>query len=571
MTASSARYQWQIAAFDAKTADELARSCGIPRLLALMLLLRGVDTPEDARAFLRPSLQQLSCPFELDGMRAAVERVRAAKSRNESVLVFGDYDVDGVAATAILAQGLRRFGIERVGCDMPDRFTEGYGLMPEHVEKAKEEGYSLLITVDNGISAHAAAARARAVGLDLIITDHHALDATLPDAVAVVNPKRGPSDHATAMIAGAGVAFKLALALNESPNALDIVALGTVSDIVPLLGENRIFTALGLKHIKKYRRLGIAKLARAASFSLEDISAQKIGFQLGPRLNAAGRLDTGHAALELLMTDDEARADMLAKTLNKANEERRAIEREIYEQAIETLEAFMTEEQRSIVLAREDWHQGVVGIVASRLQNRYYRPSIVFSMGEDGYWHGSARGGPGFNMIAALQACDGLLLKYGGHAAAAGMTVAPEYLSDFRERFESEALRQLGAGKLQPRLQVDAMVALGQLDSAFIRGLELLEPYGQANPQPMFCAADVEVVPHSMRVLKDLHVKFSVRQGDVQIDVIAFQMAERFCTESLPERADIVFTPQINTFNNVSAVQLVLKDLRVASRDARGN
>jgi single-stranded-DNA-specific exonuclease len=566
MTATEAQYHWNFQTFDIKRADALGNASGVSPLLAHLLLQRGVDSAEAAYDFLNPSLRQLSDPYELDGMDEAVNRIMQAKERGEAILVFGDYDVDGIAAAAILSRGLRRFGIQKVGCDMPDRFAEGYGLTPARVEQAKEEGYSLLITVDNGVSAHEAANRARALALDLIITDHHTIEGDLPDAVAVINPKRGSPDHFGAFICGAGVAFKMAMALNGSPNDLDLVALGTVSDIVPLLRENRVYAALGLQHIKKYRRLGIEMLARAAKFSLDEISTHKIGFQLGPRLNAAGRLDSGHAALNLLMLENneenEPQAEALAQSLNNANEERRAIERDIYDQAVENLDAFLTEEQRTIVVAHKDWHQGVVGIVASRLQNKYCRPVIVFSLGDDGFWHGSGRSGPGFNMVEALNVCADLLVRYGGHVAAAGMTLEQANLDTFRERFEAEALRQLGRGKLQPVLTIDATVAFSQMDGAFVRSLERLEPYGQANPEPVFCAISVDIIPQSIRVLKEYHVKFAARQEDVQMDVIAFGMAERFYKESLPEKADIVFTPKMNSYNGVTAVQLVLKDLR---------
>ena len=251
MTASEAQYQWNMASFDVKRADELSSKSGISPLLAHLLLLRGVETPEEAQDFLYPLLQHLSNPYEMEGMREAVDRIVVAKERDEAILVFGDYDVDGVAAAAILTRGLRRFGMRNVDCDMPDRFAEGYGLTPERVEQAKEEGISLLITVDNGISAYEAAERAKILDIDLIVTDHHAIEGELPEAVAVVNPKRGSDDHAAAFISGAGVAFKLAFALNGSPNDLDLAALGTVSDIVPLLRDNRVIVTLGLQHIKK--------------------------------------------------------------------------------------------------------------------------------------------------------------------------------------------------------------------------------------------------------------------------------------------------------------------------------
>lgn len=562
MSVAHLHYRWQIAPFDAARARALAAEVGLPPLIAHLLLLRGVETPDAMRDFLSPSLSHLSDPFAMTGMRAAVKRIMEARARDESVLVFGDYDVDGITAAAILTRGLRRFGLKHVDCDMPDRFSEGYGLTPERVERAHRDGFVLLITVDNGISAHAAAARARELGLDLIITDHHALDAELPDALAVINPKRDDPDLPTAHLSGAGVAFKLAAALNGAPHDLDIAALGAVADIVPLLQENRVIVALGIKHMKKHRRLGLARLAQVSRFDINEVNAQKIGFQLGPRLNAAGRIETGHAALELLMTDCEEQAAALARTLDKANEDRRAIEQHIYEQALEILDAFLKEEQRSIVLAADDWHQGVIGIVASRLQMRYHRPVVICCLGDDGLLHGSARSGPGFDMMAALAACDAHLRQYGGHRAAAGLTLEAARLDAFRECFEQDALRQLGAESIEPLLKIDALAALSQLDGAFMSALEHMAPFGQANPEPVFCAAGVDVAPQSMRVLKDQHLKFSVRQGKALFTAMGFRMAERYFTAPFPSKLDIVFTPQLNTYNNVTETQLVLKDMR---------
>ncbi len=563
MTAAASKRQWRIAPYDHHRASILAEAVGLLPLQAHLLLLRGIDSPDKARAFLAPSLSQLSDPFVLTDMDRATARIAEAKTRGESVLVFGDYDVDGIAAAAILTRGLRRFGLSRVGQDMPDRFSEGYGLTPDRVERAVAEGYELLITVDNGISAHDAAARARVLGLDLIVTDHHALDDQLPEAVAVINPKRDPEDHPTAHLAGAGVALKLSTALNGVPHDLDIAALGTVSDIVPLRDENRVITALGIRHMIRHNRVGIAKLAHAAHFDLSTVNAQKIGFQLGPRLNAAGRLDSGHTALELLMTECEAQAAALAATLNKANEDRRLIERDIYEQASEILEAFLDERQRSIVLAQEGWHQGVVGIVASRIQTHYNRPTIICTLGDDGLLHGSARGVPGFDMMAALTACRDHLIKFGGHMAAAGVTLAPDAMDAFRLQFEREALQQLGAEPAEPILNVDAVLSFSQLNHAFVRTIERMEPFGQGNPEPVFCAAGVAVVPHSLRVLKDQHLKMSLRQDDVVLSAIGFRMAERYFVGDFPNALDIVFTPQFNTYNGNTSIQLVLKDMRL--------
>lgn len=564
MTLAIPRNRWNIAPFDAKRAGELGLKLDVPPLIAHLMLLRGLKTDQEMRDFLRPSLSQLSDPFDLEDMRSAVDRIIAARDRGESVLVFGDYDVDGITGAVIMARGLRRFGVQRVDCDMPNRFAEGYGITPEHVDEARERGFSLIITVDNGISAHAAAEHACDIGLDMIITDHHALEDKIPPAVAVINPKRGRPDHPAYMLAGAGVALKLATALNGVPNDLDIAALGTVSDIVPLLAENRVITALGIRHMIKHGRIGIARLARTARFDLAEVSAHKIAFQLGPRLNAAGRLDTGHTALELLMTECEAQAATLAEALHKANEERRGIEQRIFDEAEEILEAFLTPAQRSVVLAQDAWHQGVIGIVASRVQVKYQRPVIICCKAEDGLLHGSARSSPGFNMVEALGACSEHLVTFGGHAAAAGVALEPAALEAFKDAFEQQALKQLGPDGVEPILDVHAIVGLSQLNSAFIRCLDCLEPYGQANPEPLFCALGVDVSPQSVRILKEQHIKFEVRQGDVAMKAVGFRMAERFYTGEMPPKLDIVFSPGFNTYNGETTIQLTLKDTRAS-------
>ncbi len=568
MTLISARQPWHIASFDARRTTSLAKEAGVPPLIAHLLLLRGPETASEMQDFLKPSLKHLSNPFDLTDMQVAVNRIIVARDRGEAILIFGDYDVDGITAAAILARGLRRFGIRRVDCDMPSRFVEGYGITPDRVDETRRRGFDLIITVDNGISAHAAAARARQIGLDMIITDHHTLEEELPPAVAVINPKRGRPDHPAAMLSGAGVALKLAMALNGVPHDLDIAALGTISDIVPLQAENRVIAALGIKHMIKHNRVGIAKLAHTAHFDLNSVSAHKIAFQLGPRLNAAGRLDTGFSALELLLTECEEQAAAIAAALNQTNEERRAIEQQIYEEAEQILDAFLTESQRSIVLAQEDWHQGVIGIVASRIQSRYQRPAIICCRNEDGLLHGSGRSGYGFNMIEALNRCSEHLVTFGGHAAAAGLSLSAESLEPFRTAFERQVIAQLGLERTEAPLKVDALVTLSQLTGDFVRSLECLEPHGQDNPQPLFCAAGVEVAPQSIQVLKEQHLKFVVRQGDITLPVMGFRMAERFFTEEIPEILDIVFTAEMNTYNGATKVQLILKDMRAAETGA---
>ena len=556
--------RWNVAETDRGAATAMARAAGVPPLVAQLLLLRGIDTPEAAERFLRPRLADLCDPMLLTGMGEAVERISLARDRGEKVLVFGDYDVDGIAATALLSRALLRFGVGEVGCGMPDRLREGFGLMPDQVERAAADGVNLIITVDNGISAFAAAGRATELGVDLIITDHHNIEDQLPPAAAVVNPRREAAGHPAGALCGAGVAFKMATALNGAPNDLDIAALGTVADMVPLLGENRVIVALGLRHMSRHRRVGLAKLADVSGITLDGISSEKIGFQLGPRINAAGRLDDARVALDLLLTDCPDTAGGIAKLLNTANEERRAIEKQIFDEAVEELDAFLKREQRSIVVSRRGWHPGVIGIVASRLYGRYHRPVVILSVDDDGMARGSARSGPGFDMMAALTECREHFTKFGGHKAAAGMSLPAAGIPGFSADFERAARTQLGPDPPAPLVEIDAIASLGELDGALLKTLEALEPHGQGNPSPLFAACGVEIVPQSVKVFKDLHVKMAVRQGGATLSAIWFKNAERFFTENYPARVDIAFTPQHGTHITDTAVHLRLHDIRAA-------
>lgn len=564
MNGLGVRNEWNIAPQDDPGVQALSSALGIPPILAQLLLRRGLATTESARTFLNPSLQQLSDPFLLTGMREAVERITRARDANEHVLVFGDYDVDGISGTAILFNGLKRFGLQHVSCNMPKRLTEGYGLDNEHVDEALAQGVTLIITVDNGISAHGPAAHARAAGIDLIITDHHSIEHGLPDALAVINPQREPATYPGRFLCGAGVAFKLATALNGSPNDLDIAALGTVADIVPLLEENRVIVALGLKHIMRHQRNGIAKLAEVAGIDLQSISSVDIGFQIGPRINAAGRLNNGIAALQLLLTECPDQATEMASFLNDANTERRSIEKDIYEEALEELEACFTPAQRGIVLAREGWHPGVIGIVASKIQGRYHRPVVIIAVGEDGVGRGSARANNGFDMVKAFRGCQEHLVKFGGHRSAAGLTIAMDNVAGFCVSFEEAAREQLGDGDIISELAVDVIASLSELDPTLLNAIARLEPLGHHNPAPVFCTLGVEALGASARILKDQHLKVSFRQGDTVVQAIGFNMAERFYTEDLTGLVDIAYTPQFNSWRGETTIQLLLKDIRPA-------
>ena len=563
MTEVGVRHIWKVKPFDRESVQQLAKATNLPPLLAHLMLERGQDTPEKVNEFLHPALAQLSDPFLLTDMGIAVERIRKARDHDESVLVFGDYDVDGISAAAILTNGLRRYGINKVSCSMPQRLLEGYGLNVERVKVAKDEGIDLIITVDNGISAHEATDCAASMGIDVIITDHHAIDENLglPNAVAVINPCREPDNYAGRHLCGAGVAFKLSTALNDSPNDLDIAALGTVADIVPLIGENRVIVALGLKHMAKHQRMGLRQLARRVGLKIDQISSENIGFQLGPRINAAGRLDDGQLALNLLLSTCPQETFSMAEALNIANEERREIESAIYLEAVEEIEACLNQEDRSIVLSRRGWHPGVIGIVASRLQRRYHRPVVVIAVDDEGTGRGSGRSGPGFNLVEAFSACSKHFERFGGHTSAAGMTVLEQSIEAFRSDFEIVARGQLGIGELIAEVTIDAIAAFSEMDTRLVTSLQMLEPLGHHNPFPVFGTFGVTIVPESIRILKEQHLKLTLEHENTLLPAIGFNMAERFFTEEFRGKVDVAYTPKFNTWRSETTIQLVLKDI----------
>jgi len=561
MNSGTMEIPWVVAEEDRAKTAELARELELPRIAAHLLVLRGMATVEEAKRFLNPSLDDISDPFLLTDMRAAVARITQARDSSERVLVFGDYDVDGISGTVILVDALHRFGIEKYGYGMPSRVTEGYGLSPEHVETAAAEGVDLIITVDNGINARDAANTARRLGIDLVVTDHHQIEGELPEAAAVVNPKRESEGCPAEDISGAGVAFKLATALTGAMENLDLVALGSVADIVPLLGENRALVALGLEDMIQHPRIGLVKLAAIAGVDIHQINSERIAFQLAPRLNAAGRLGDGCVPLELLMTDSPEDAARVASELDDANMKRRAIEQTIFDQAVEEIEATLLRDRYSIVLANRQWHPGVVGIVASRIQQKYNRPVVLLAMDEDGTGRGSGRSVPGFDLAAALGRCREHLIRFGGHAAAAGLTLFEDGLEAFQHAFEEEARALLADQEIRSTLEIDAQVSLREIDSQLVKAITRLEPFGCKNASPVFCAYGVEPIPHSVRELRGGHARFEVRQGAQQLQVIAFRMASLVHEKVAFRPIDIAFTPKFNTWRGETTVQLVLKDI----------
>ncbi len=557
---------------DLSGCEALAAALGVSGLTARLLLLRGMDTPEKGRQFLDSRLAALPDPYLLPGMERAVERLVPALARGERISVHGDYDVDGITGTALLVETLRAFGAE-VDYHIPLRLKDGYGLCADALKKAAQGGARVILTVDCGVSAVAEARLARELGLELIITDHHQPSARLPEATAIVNPHLQENRFPFPDLAGVGVAFLLLVALRRAlreggvfqgqpepdlRHSLDLVALGTIADIVPLTEVNRTLTKVGLAILNEGTRAGIQALKEVAAVG--EITCGVVGFRLAPRLNAAGRLEDAAEGVELLLESSPAGARGKASRLDGFNRERRRIEQETLQQAIARLEDDGTSNLHSIVLADDRWHPGVIGIVASRLVERYHRPTVLIAL-ENGQGKGSARSIQGFHLFRALQKCREELTGFGGHEYAAGLSLTADRVDSFAGAFERIAGEDLTDEDLRPRLSHDGKVRLENLPLSQVREWALLAPFGAGNPQPAFVATDLEV--RQPRIVGKDHLRFLVRQDGVSMPCIAFGMAARL--EELGERVDLLFVPALNQWQGRTSVQLQIRDFRPAT------
>ena len=562
--ASHSAATWREKPIERSRALGLARSLRVSPLLAQLLINRGISEAPEAQRFLEPGREPLSDPLAMAGMAEAVARLLQARDRGEQVLVFGDYDVDGIAGIAILSRAFRRFGIARCFHDMPHRVLDGYGLNPDRVHQAHRDGIDLIVTVDNGSSSHEAAALAESLGIDLIVTDHHHLEHGLPPAVAVVNPKRDDTAAPWADACGAAIAFKLACALTGEVHDLDLAALGTVADVVPLLGENRDIVAAGLQWAATHPRAGMQALAEIAKLQLSALKADEIAFQIAPRLNAAGRMGSGLRGVDLLLTDSPTEARRLARDLDRANEERRQVERGIFEEIEGIVQDTFSPAQRSIVLGCAGWHSGVLGIVAARVLARYNVPTILIAFDEDGIGRGSGRSGQGVHMAEALAACHDLLDSFGGHRAAGGITIREENLQAFRDQFNTAITEQIPEGPPPPELEVDAILALSEIDGALVRDLDRLRPFGHGNPAPIFSSYGVTVLPDGCREVGVGHLRLTLQEGPRMFQAIGFGMAGHLDAVQRRRSVDIAYTPEFNTWRGETSIQLRLIDLHTA-------
>ncbi len=533
-------------------------------LLRQLLFNRGYATAEDAHAFLEGRTTFDMNPFLLKGMTKAVERIRAAIANAEPIAIYGDYDVDGVTATALLVQTLTALGAH-VQAYIPNRFDEGYGLNNDALEALAKDGVKLVISVDCGIRSPAEALHARTLNLDLIITDHHEPSGDLPDAFAVINPKQPGDEYPEKYLAGVGIAYKMAEALFSLPpstfnieNLLDLVALGTVADLAPLTGENRVLVRRGLLQMRQTQRQGLFSLANVSGIPIASINVTHIGFMLGPRLNAAGRLESAMAAYNLLTSKDVKEAGELSLLLDRQNRDRQELTRAIQAEA----EAIALAEEPDALLmfaVSPDFNSGVVGLAAARLLEKYYRPAIVGQQNGE-TTRCSCRSIPEFNITRALDQCADLLVRHGGHAAAAGFTVRNENLGALKERLKFIAKEQLTGRELRPTFTADAEVPLSDLKPGLLKELERLQPTGYGNPEPVFVARNVQVKSSRTVGADSKHLKLTVSDGRFTFDAIGFRLGDRL--ESLPLRLDLLFTFEANSYNGRITLQLNLKDIK---------
>jgi single-stranded-DNA-specific exonuclease len=592
--------RWLLPTVNSAAVDRLCRELKLPSIVARLLVLRGVEDPESAQRFLHPSLSQLHSPLLMKDMDLAVVRLRRAIEGGEKILIYGDYDVDGTMAVVVLLTALRSLGAA-VEAHIPHRMADGYGMRAAVIERAAAEGYSLVLSVDTGIREHEVIGRARELGVDCIVTDHHLPDRDLPPASAILNPRRPDCNYPEKSLSGVGVAFKLVQALlgsrlseRQVQSYLKVVALGTIADVVPLVGENRIIAHFGLAGLREPAHKGLGALLEVSGIRGRAVTTGDVGFRLAPRLNAAGRMENARDVIDLFTALDAGRAREIAERLDGLNRERQQVEEQILREINDLLgaqacepEVTKTPERRqwthwkdrySLVFAREGWHRGVIGIVAQRLAERYHRPTLVIAVeGAPGavsdqapdqrLGYGSGRSIPGFHLLNALTSAKDLFVRFGGHAQAAGFTLSAGRVQDLESAFEAYARSVLSLEDLEPVLRVDAEVELASLDWSLYQALRALEPHGIGNPTPVFATRGLRLASPP-RVFKDKHLKLRVSGGTKSLGAVAWGRAEQWSGLSVGQDLDLAFTLEENTYDGLMGLELGVKDLRILTGDA---
>lgn len=568
-------HHWQLPGAPSPTVTELARATGLPLVIATLLYNRGCQTPSDCEEFLNPAAARLHRPDTLPDINAATERILTAVKKKEPILVYGDYDVDGICGTAILVTTLKQLGAV-VDYYLPHRHSEGYGVSRFGVEYAIKKGFRLIITNDCGSTDIENLTLARNAGIDVIVTDHHEPGTLHPPALAFVNPKRADSGYPFRELAGAGVAFKLAWQLlaaahrsKEELKALfDLVGLATIADIVPLVGENRIIARLGITALNQTTRPGIRMLIEVSRLSAGKLSARDIAFALAPRINAAGRIGHARTALELLLAADETSARVLAQQLEQLNRSRQQQEDIILNEARQLLEQSGKSECRVFVLAQPHWNEGIIGIVASKLVDEFWRPCILITLHPD-IGKGSGRSVSGFNLYEALKHTSEHLINFGGHRYAAGIKIKPERISSFEDAI-NEYAATLPEPIFKPTLNIEVLADLNEITPELLRYLSRLQPFGPDNPEPVFASTGLEVVGYPRRIGKNRdHLKFRVRAGNSVLPAIAWERSQEILNLQIgqPGHLDICYTLTVDNFNGNKQVLLNVLDLKTNSAD----
>lgn len=541
----------------------LSHSLGLHPIIAQILLNRGIENVIEAQDFLSCNMAGLHDPFLLKDMDCAVARIHRAAKHKEPVLVFGDYDVDGVTSTALLHKTLKRLGIESLNY-IPHRLYDGYGLNEDVVPFAKQKGVKLLISVDCGITAYQEVKLLRKQGIDCIVIDHHEpSESQMVQATAIINPKQPDCQYPFKHLAAVGLVAKVTQAiLGTIPNEdLDLVALGTIADVVPLMGENRILVKAGLPLISETKNTGLAALIEVAKLRGKKFRPHTIGFILGPRINATGRMDSAHKSLDLLLCQEVHQAKELAEFLEHSNLRRQKLQRDMEQEALALIEQEVNfKDHKVIVLSKEGWHRGVLGIVASRMTDMYHRPTVVISL-EDGIGTASARSIEGFHLHEALRHCSEILENYGGHKLAAGLTIREENIERFKQAINEFAKDVLQIRNLIPALNIDYEIPLSSLNMDIAQAIELLEPYGEGNPEPLFCSRQLTVKAQP-QVLGKETLKFWVTDGETTVSAVGFGMAKYREIVRIGAKVDLAYQITVDDWNKAATVQLKLKDIK---------
>ena len=575
-------YNWNIrclTAVEQETQQQLERELNISSAAARMLVVRGLQTADEARQFIRPSLDKLHDPFLMKDMDKAVERLHQAITQGEKILIYGDYDVDGTTAVAVMYRFLLPLAssplASRLDYYIPDRYTEGYGVSTQGIDYASAQGCGLIITLDCGIKAVEKVAYAASKGIDVIVCDHHTPGDELPQAIAVLNMKRNDCPYPYKDLSGCGLGFKLAQAYTQKYGLpfenlvplLQLLAMSIASDIVPITGENRILAHFGIQQLNKAPFTGLSAIMQVAGIESKKLTINDLVYKIGPRINACGRMKSGRAAVELLLTDDPDFAHQQAEEVNHHNEDRRDCDTETTKEALAQLQDDPTfANRRSTVVYAPHWHKGVVGIVASRLTETYYRPTIVLTAGENGIISGSARSVGGFDIYAAIDSCLDLLTNFGGHKYAAGLSMHIDNLPAFCERFEHYVATHIREDQLQPTLQIEAELQLGDITKQFYNVLRHLEPFGPGNPRPLFVSRRLINHRDTRAVGKEReHLRLDVTDRINAITGIAFGRADMADYIQNGNAVDICYELNENTFNHYTTIQMMVQDIQPCS------